>query len=305
MKQKLLVGLLLCVVFACTKQNDTTPPVTNQQKSVLKISVADFIQKVKPMLATSARESSSSSTARDSSLTGISDIYYFLFSQDGQVVSYRHQTSTESNFGTISDSIPAGTYWATVAASPAQIDVYPSEGLFSIPTVDNTISGAFPDIFYSRQLVTIGQEPISVSMPTLERIMSRLEVNIPDMISSDSVSIAVRYENAAIKLFTGTSVDGFAFGGGLSVTQRSVGVFSDLVAKNSTGGSRITLNIIYRERSTQNMKTKSVDVYMYTNRTTVVSGKLFQPIVEPGRVNGDFTITVNKEWNNNPNVVDF
>lgn len=257
------------------------------------------------MPTNSVRKSSSASTARDSSLTDISDIYYYLFSQDGQVVSYKHQTSQESNFGTISDSIAAGTYWVTVAASPAEIDLYTSEGILVIPMFGNQITSPFPDIFYNRQLITVGQEPVSVSMPTLDRIMSKLEVNIQDMAPSDSVSVTVMEEYQLIPLFTGNGVNSVALGGDLSVTQRSMGFFSDLVARSTSTGTRTNLNIHYRERSTQNMKTKSVEVYMYRNRTTVVSGKLFQPVVAPDRVNGDFTITVNKEWNNNPNVVDF
>jgi hypothetical protein len=304
MKKKLLVGLLLCLVFACTKENDSAQPVKSEKKSMLKISVSDFIKKTQPIPGASGRLASKASASRDSSLTGISDIYYCMFAEDGSVVSYIHQTSLETNFGTISDSIKPGTYWLTVAASPVPIATNPTWGLLIIPTNNNYISGAFPDIFYKRQLITVAQDSVNIAIPILERIMSRLEVNILDMTSSDSVSVFVRQENAIINLFSGTSQMEATITGNLTIKSNSLGSFSDFIANNEPGNV-IVVDIFYKNRTTQSWQTKSIVTAMQKNTQTIISGNLFQLANLPDRVNTEFSIIINKNWNATPNVIHF
>ena len=300
MKKKLLVGLLLCAVFACTKQNDADQPVKNQKKSALTISVADFIKKTKPLSATSGRQSSSS-TARDSSLTGITDIYYFVFTGTHTIVSYKHQTSLESNFGTISDSLLPGNYWVTVTATAAPLVVRTDRAELEIPSVNYSIANAYPDAFYSGQSITVTQQPLSVSMSTLLRIMSGLEVNIVDMTASDSANVSIMNEYGVINLHDGHATDDPILYGTLPIANRSLGTYSDFV-----GNYNAMVYINYKDRITQSWKTKSIWVdNLQPNTQTILSGKLFSPVTVPDRVGAGFEISVNKNWYGTPYVIHF
>lgn len=303
MKRKLLAGLLLCLAFACTKQNEPDEPVKNQKKSVLKINVDDFIKKTKPFPAVSGR-ASSASTARDSSLAGISDIYYCLYANSYTVVSYRHQTSLDSDFGTISDSILPGTYTIALAASAAPVTFGGEHRLLVIPSIDNVPSGPFPDIFYKNQSVTVAGDTTNIEMPTLSRIMARINVNILDLTPTDSVTVYLPAQPAVIDLWAGVGLDdwpGYAIYGSVALSNESLGNYSTLLAVSYD--HYLPLVIRYKDRVTQQWKNKTISVDVYRNTQTVVTGKLYDPISGPKSVGTNFSISINKDWSSTPKVI--
>jgi hypothetical protein len=305
MKRKLLSALCLCVtLFACTKENDAPKPADTEKKSVLKISVTDFIKTVQALPSPFARQASAASTLRDSSLVNISDIYYFIFDDNANVISYKHQSSLESNFGTISDSLRPGTYRMAISATAAPVNVNTSFAYFTIPASNNTVTSAFPDIFYHGQDITVAKDSANLVTPVLKRIMGHLEVNIQDMIDSDSANVSVRYDDGSINLYSGTSGLEPSIFGPLPLQRRSLTTFSDFIASTNSN-TAIAIDIQYAERVTHRMVTKTITTQMYKNTKTVISGKLFQPVTVPDKENNNSNVGVDTKWSDSVRVINF
>ncbi|HZX58055.1 MAG TPA: FimB/Mfa2 family fimbrial subunit, partial [Mucilaginibacter sp.] len=133
-------------------------------------------------------------TDAQTSLAGYMDIlYYYVLDANGNVVHALREDSTQTNFGTISDQLPAGTYTVVMVAGKKGLiynngnSVGAAKGSFLI--YYDLTSGFQPwlDTFYTKFSLTVTNVPISQNV-ALSRRVGQIEVEVQDTIPATANS---------------------------------------------------------------------------------------------------------------------
>jgi hypothetical protein len=299
-KKLLLMSTLVMLLFACSKDDKHQELSPNNQKSgqniPFKVSISDFIKKVEVLPMPGGRVANTHGTVtRDSSLFGkVSDIYLIAYNEIGFPAINTHQRSGSSDFGIISDSLPAGDYTIVVLASSDSLNIPSYSALEAYLNPDQTFK-AFPDIFYKKTSINISNTQSPSFNLTLDRLVGRLEVNILDApaISQDSiVDVTMRYEHTIFDFlvdFTTYRETPEYF----PIKRRSQNLFSDFIMNTKT---EVTVTISYIDRiSGQRLKKVIEHVTMERNKSTILTGKLY-PTSNPDDGKTDFNLGLNNTW---------
>jgi hypothetical protein len=237
-----------------------------------------------------------SSVNTDTSSTDtLNVLYYEVYDSTGKVVNQIVQQNTDSNFGSISDNLPSGTYTIAFVAGKTGL-TYTATG-FDLPNAyfyyADTIG--WHDTFFKKITLTVVGGAVNQNV-TLSRIVAQLEVNINDAIPSNAAKILVTVNDdwgkyyidraqvpgnpeiitsvipAAAKGTTNYQVYGI-FANTLSATSVQIACYD---ASNNLIGSSLVNGVTFAE-----------------NTRTILSGDLFGG-------NTAFQISLNDTWN--PNV---
>lgn len=301
----LFVATLSTLFFACTKIDDKEDNGSdvrgNTRNLPFKVSVANFIQRVEELAVLNAKSISPGAPAtKDSTLADkVSDIYFFVFATNGDVVKYTHQRSGTGGFGDFSDSLPVGTYTVAVAASSDTLRISNNGQYSSFMSILNpnlTSIKAFPDIFYKKSSFVVDSTQSSVINLSLDRVVGRLEVNITDApaISPDSlVDVHIKFENTSFNLLQGTSqASGFPYY--FPINRKSQHIFDDFILNTN---SKFTVTINYPDRNSNARLSKVIEnITVSKNKNTILTGKLYLTPPAPGYSESGFGIEVNSDW---------
>lgn len=218
----------------------------------------------------------------------MADMWIFDY-VDGELINTIHQSADDSNFGEPNVLMEYGNH-----------DLYfvASRGLNpDVDDVEHTITWSnVRDTFWKTITMNVNSTSANEVDVTLERVVTKLKLNIQDKVAADLVNITITPEewNYGIDYITGepASVDDsqisidvpLSYAG--TTGNLSVSVFS------LSGTSEWTTDVNVTAKNSSNYTISSVhidDVPLLSNRATVYSGNLFTS-------GSTFTLSLNDAW---------
>lgn len=209
--KKILFGLIiLCVIFSsCKKEHkNAMEPDTSLHEVTFNVGFSAITTGFE------TRALKVNSTTADTSITNNIDvIYYMVFDSNGNGLHTITQLKTDTGFGHYVDKLRTGSYTVVISAGKT--------GLLFSPNVNNTLSNTFlyyhsPDIFsqtfvyafnedayYKKIALTVSGSNSSQSV-ALDRITSKLTLNIEDAIPLSATYGLLTISGAANEYFVGT-----------------------------------------------------------------------------------------------------
>jgi hypothetical protein len=234
-------------------------------------------------------------------------IKYIVYDAYGHEVRNLSIDSTASNFGTISDKLPAGTYTIGIGAGKGGLqsvlrDVVGSNYRYFYGVNSNSPTFPWGDTFVDKFKITL-QGDINQAV-TLSRIVGQLEVNIEDAIPANVKTIVVTvnkdyyyYTFGAEQpevpdLATLTTIVPDAVKG-------STNFKIDNIICNTITPFSVTITPYDANKKKINTGVTVTNVTCEKNKKTILSGKLFN-----SPVNNSFSIGIN-DWDPNTNTIQY
>ena len=302
--------VFLCLFWCCKKPHDPHEP-GGTKKYPVNFTVSGFDQHMEELGKTT-----------DTLTDYIGYLYYVVFQQDNGYVHKIEQVTTDDDFGTIYDSLPAGQYIIALVGSkdPVTLEDYHHE-----PT-PNFLVMRFPgtDAFYKRLVLSVnGAVNQTVS---LDRIVGKLKVIIKDRIPYDAHSIILTpslypppvpdvpygYPDAfnlrsGEMLPNGGPGDNLVYNGmyhEFTPTEKGMLDFSmeDYILMPVTDTFTVHLSAAYASGQTISSKIL-YNIRVSPGKRTVLSGKLFDNL--PGNDSGINVIIANPEWSADSTLQNF
>jgi hypothetical protein len=292
--KKLIVALMLTgILFSCKKEH---VPADEQVKKPVTIRVPDF---------TTSREDLRVNT--DSSLAGITDLYYFSYTSAGAKVHQMHQDTTDPDFGTFVDSLVPGNYQIVVMASQKPLMINTTAPNFGSHYVDPGMASPttwhpYKDFFYKDQAITVpATGNTGVLDLNLDRHVGKVQVNILDALPANHVngSISVTFFDpvAEVNIYSGYARDK-SWGKSMNMTRVNQHRFEDFMFGIDDS---FELRIDYKDQYTGAPLQKVVpNIIILPNQRTIVQGNLYS-----GGPNAGFQVKVNQSWGTDSTVVNF
>jgi hypothetical protein len=296
--------ILSTVLFSCKKESKKS---TQQPTYNVSFNVSGFSATTMPFQANSVKG------AKSDALTGrylaalntqITNLIYMVYDSNGNQIHIINQASTQADFGTIADVLPAGNYVIYFVGYQALqsyfVDILPTSLNFV-----NTTSGAltqFPDCFVDKVSLTVSPSTPAQNI-TLSRIDAELTVDIKDAIPSNAVTLQaalskeyLRYNLSAGAIDTTTS-NGATISS--TIPSASIGTtdytFSGIVL-NTLHPFNVVLRCLDKNNNVIATKTVS-NVTCQINKQTILSGDLFGGGTSGNSVNSSFAVSIDTTWN--------
>lgn len=289
MKRTILVILSACMLLSGCSKEDTPNPT--DLKHDVKFTVSPFTQEITDI-----------SYAKSLS-TSIGYLEYIVYNNSGAKVNRISQTSTDPNFGVITDQLSSGTYTVIIL------------GTKSAPNICDDANGEcrnvytnIYDSFYKKLTITVDKENITQSV-VLDRIVSYLETVITDAISSNAKKITLNIENEYNNYWFFYGEDGCGGAKVVANIEKVIGP-TDIGTTNFTLGSFVlntidplVVNIRAYDADNKVIAEKKVtNVVCVKNKKTILKGKLFDGTTTSK--SGSFSITVNDTFSD-PTTITF
>ncbi|WP_158827266.1 FimB/Mfa2 family fimbrial subunit [Mucilaginibacter lacusdianchii] len=317
MKLKFIYIVLLSICFASCKKDSKN---TNTDKPAEKLypvtfGVSSFTQNSIPLSV--GKQTNTIVTTATSTLKDTLDVlYYYLVDADGKVRSHIQQTSSASNFGTIKDSVAAGTYTVVFTGGKSGL-----QGINNTPVIPasaplannitftyNTSSpgqyiAPWQDFFYKKFTVQIPTNNSNKQI-NLDRVVAQLQVVIKDALPANVASVAVfisndLYDQNLLNLKTTGSENSRTFKM-LTETEKGKSNYT-LTTYTMAYGAPFKVTINCYDNNGGLLISKQVDdVTAQANKRTILSGNLFTPSTSSNA----FNVSVNVQWNAT-NVIGF
>jgi hypothetical protein len=294
--KKLLLALLSLGLFVTScKKDDSNEMPTLGEKVPVKISVADFLQKIETMPSSQGR-AANYVTTRDSLHSQVSYIYCYIGDFDNRMKNFHYQDvmTSGSNFGTITDSLVPEDYKIHIAASTLPLNYFTSYTFgFQRGTNPDGKLVPCPDIFSQSMLIRVDAAGnVSNINASLNRIVGKLEVNILDAAVADSnVTVSIYVEDFMYSFIDGAPIRGAGDLNSAYLNKQNQKTYSGFVLNTA---NEFTVTITYFDKNTHSTATKEVNhVRCYKNKKTTLSGNLYAPQSSGNRT---FVINVNDIW---------
>jgi hypothetical protein len=297
--KKLLLALLSLGLFASSCQkNDSieTPSAAAGKKVPVKISIADFLQKVENLPSPQGR-AANYVTNRDSLQYKVSYLYCYIGDFDSRMKKFHYQDvlNSGSDFGTIKDSLVPEDYKVYLVASTLPLNYYTSYTFgFQRGTNPDGALVPCPDVFAQRlQFRVDSSGNVSTINTLLDRIVGKLEVNILDATVADSsLTVKMTSEDFNYNFISGLPEHGAIDYYSMYVNRQNPQTYSSLVLNTAT---EFTVTITYIDKNTHLTATKEVNhVRCYKNKKTTLTGRLYN--TPQSGANRNFVIDVKDQW---------
>jgi hypothetical protein len=334
MKQVILGLLLLCTVFTSCKKEHT--PVTEPTDPTLRKLLFNVGFSETNNLEINRLKTNSTDTLLTNHAT---ILYYAFYNSAGTFLNLVKQTSTDADFGSYTANLKAGAYTVIVAGgitgftySGRAADVEqggtsyilapPSSLSTDVLLYENTSGEAInftSDAFYKKLNVTVTNSNQNQTV-TLNRITSKVVVNINDAIPANTKSIKATFNFPAYEFEVGSGNRIAAGGSALNfavfsnITPAQIGTtnfkLSTLILPNS---STFTIDLtaltipwssgIYNIDPATIIATKTVNnVTAQPNQITTLSGNLFGG---PSATGQNFIPMIDTSWTTTPGSIIF
>lgn len=290
MKINALYIITILILFSsCTKKSSEINDETTYKISV---DVSGFSQTIDTI---SRQNSKSSTISNNESLNGkITKLVYSIFDRNGKLVRNTQQNAEVSNFGFLSERLPAGNYSLCIAGGQPKMTIYEN------PLIEGTdisyYSFPWEDTFYKKINFTVQNSDVQITA-LLERIVGMVEVNVVDELPSNVAKMSVSVNRSP---FFYNFLNGPRFN--TSASSNIYTVTKDITAEDRTNHSCVVQ--VYCLNFTESMfvTIKALDskgvavaekaisqVYCTRNRKTTLTGRL-------SGGSGAFTVTANTVW---------
>ena len=294
MKKTLILAASCLMLIACKKNdNEKSKPDEQATKYPVTFNVQDFEQSVVPM--SSAK--STMAVVGDTLKNYANNLYYRVFNSSGVMIKRIDQASTLSAFGSIKDSLTAGTYDVFIAATKGSLFVAPGVPFtqsYYNPIFTSTVK-YWDDTFVKLERVTVGSAPLTKSV-RLSRVVAGLDLLLTDAIPTtvSKITITCTGDMSALNLSDNTDR-----GSNINVKEFTINTTDQGVANKkfsmfvANTFSPISITIKAYDNSSRVITEKTVNgVTFLRNAKTTLSGALFSSVGIPGA----FTINVDPTW---------
>lgn len=298
--KKVIAILTTAVVFAaCSKKdkNDNQPDPPNQSKKyAVQFNVTGFSQVTGDF---NERKGLSVGMGRTAADTLSQYINYLIYNVYDAVTNSRlkaiYQTSKDSTFGQIRDSLPPGRYVITVTASKDSVFMSPSKYDYVYSPEETTrIDLSYPpgtDLFFKK--ISLSVDDVVNQKFELERVVSKLKIIIKDKIPFNTRTIQLWMFTDAQSLTPPCLPSFFDFLKGVTFGRQSGGQYQpcrvqipdSLKGKTdfqfetyviNMGTTKTVLSLVAIDTLNRAIASKKIqNVTLEANRKTVLAGTLF------------------------------
>lgn len=292
MKRYIYSMIFVClVILSCSKDHSKETGIAEGTHKVV-FKVGGFSQQSGGFETRGVTTNRLTTNAADTSLTNrISVLFFAVYDSSGKLVSLTKQLSTVSYFGTYSNNLRAGNYTIAIAGggksfSYEAIPYVPgvAADAQSLSTDVLIYRGAdininpFSDTFFKKIALTVSSGDVTQNI-TLNRITSKLDINIQDAIPANTTSITARTDvGVAAWFLVGTETPS---------SEEEIYLVNNIPA-NKIGTSNYTIStiVLYKSPVTIDLYAKNSkgetfaekiikNVTFEKNKLTVLSGSLF------------------------------
>lgn len=303
MKKTLLLSAVAAMLFfSCKKEHSASPPSAGKKYKVT-FNVTNFRTKQSNF----ALKRNGHNLASPDTLTALNSYFdvfhYVVYDEARNTVRHIVQDSTDTNMGTIIDSLPAGTYAISMVAGKKCLMV---RDTFTTHNDYGYGGEKWEDTFFDSFTLTVGTGSISQDV-TLHRTVGKLELQITDAMpaNADSLIFTV-YEDA----YSQDLLSGVYMGGPVvhrfaaAIPPSAIGK-SNFTMDQLIGNCSFTFPVTITCKAADNSVLASVavqNVNTPANIKTILSGDLFAA----GK-NGSLTFTtkIDTAWSNTTNHASF
>jgi hypothetical protein len=291
MKRIIPALLLASILFACKKDSSTDDSsLATAPRFPVGFSVLDFITETQNMRI-----------AADSSLTKITDVYYFAYGSDGILKSSIHQdtVNNKTDFGKINDSLPAGTYTIVINAGTAPIAINGGTNLSSAALggqIINDFMEPIPDVFFNKIQVTVNAtgNPVLQDV-TLNRITGRIRVELYDALPvadpNGEITLALSTVPILFSFNTASINNQFPY---FKDSRAGVRLDQTTLEANVLGSTRsFWAHILYKDKLGVSKSKAFPDLVLTANKKTTIKGYLYGV---PDTTKGDYELKVNSSF---------
>lgn len=194
MKNHLLAAIAVLLVVSCGKNNEKPPevPPGTEKSFPVSFQVSDFKVSVEDDFSNGRSAKAASTLARgvpvDTLRKYFKYMYYYVNAEGGSFSRTLTQKYTDKNFGVFLDTLPAGRYQMTVAATGFPL---PNSGRDTLPAYPlPTLKLPGTDLFYFSVALNVNG-PVNENV-ILKRIVARLKIRITDIMPSSVKEIRLR-----------------------------------------------------------------------------------------------------------------
>lgn len=289
---------MACVLFACKKD-------TNSEETPAAVSKVPVTFNIENFQVSQQDMSENGRVETDPTLSNFGKVFYMAFASDGSKASYIEQDSTNSKFGTISDSLLPGTYTIAVGAhnrtAPTSFS-YITAKYASLSSAEfyNVYARTTADFFYKKVQVTVNATGNAITDLSLNRIIGNLKVNLKDALPSSDPYGAITVTIFGAPQSYMINPD--------TVANRYSDVPMDRTSQttweyNVFGSNRpLTVMLSWRDKVTGAFQSKTItNVTVSPNKKTIITGYLYGVPTNVGA--GDVFVRTNQSWSTDSTVI--
>ncbi|MGN8069187.1 hypothetical protein [Mucilaginibacter sp. SG564] len=295
MKRALICFTLISIaLLSCKKDHHTQTTEPTGKLYPVSFNISSFSQVNVP----DNQNSKIKINAVDPSATSIVKLVYKLFDSNNVLKKTVFIKKGAPNFGTFTDSIPAGSYKAvflglkdsanyigTYAGDPTRFSYYYATGI------------AFPETFYSNASFTVGNAPVQQSI-VLQRLNSEVLVIIKDAIPPKTASITIDITgNFVCSYLDGKSSGSISAGiATVAITSSNIGTTNFQLGPRSVFNNTtpVTVSITAKAADGTIMVQKTIgNVTLQPNTRTILTGNVFTNSAGTGGL----AVTFNPDYN--------
>ncbi len=311
--KKLLLYSLAVFLFAssCSKERSSQnkPPVNTGKKYAVKFNVDGFTQTINTINKKTLDAVTPSGIAGNATV-----LYYYAQNSAGSFVTQIKQTSASAGFGTVTDSLPAGTYTILLLAGQTGLKTSyldlsaQNAGLKGFYFTYNIAPGQFApwqDTFYKKFTITVSDQGLTQSV-SLDRVVGEIQVNVEDAIPANlkTIKLNFNYEDAGFRVDVEQPVNTFSSPRSYTTTttipDTAIGKTNfkiNTIIGNTITPINVTITCLDAANNTLSVTTVP-NVSCQKNVKTVLSGKLFANA-------SAFNISVDPTWDPAPINIHF
>lgn len=292
MKNSLLYIVILAVCALSCKKNYSKEDEAIQRDKMYKIDISTSgITEIITNSLVNTPNANGSVVNSTSEINGyLKKLYYTVFDSNGKRIHFIQQDSTSSGFGSITDSLAAGTYNIQIAAGKNQLNYLTNYN--SVVTPGTTANGVLAQLSYgepSNLLPVWGDTFLGKLQLTvkdnlnqnivLNRIVGKLQVALLDTIPARANKLVVLiYQEATVydipkeipmnmRLYRGTIIIPAA-------SKNKPNFIAEYMVGNTVIPTKVGIEI-YDATEKLIASTLVNDVSFQKNKTTILSGKIF------------------------------
>jgi hypothetical protein len=240
--------------------------------------------------------------------SGADILYYAAYDNFGTPAhnSVLKQDSSMAGFGTVTDSLPAGTYEITLVAGKKGLQYIGGANISSAGFTYG--STKWLDTFWDDFTITVGSSGISQDV-TLKRVVGKLEVDLTDAIPTNADSLIINVNPETINMWANS---GTPMG-----PPSGMVTYSEKIPASATGTTNFTMDrlignnqapftviITCKDAGNAVIGTATVnDVTVSANMKPILSGNLFGGT--PPANSQTFTVKVDTAWSSTVNHAGF
>lgn len=275
------------VLLSCKKDKNENPEEV--KKYAVSLNVSGFTQTI-----TDIKTTSTGGGLQTSAISPVKDIadrlHYFVYNSSNQLIGELHQTSSDTNFGHITDTFAPGTYTiAILAGMGGPTDFSGDDKYFT--------TGGY-DTYFKKTTITVTSGPVDQDI-TLDRVVGQLQIKLTDAIPVEAISL--KFE--AVSDYSHSLLTGDILTNKPYTLTRTIGLTSEvkglpnyvISSYVSTFDRPLTVHIFaYNSSGNIIAKVTVTNVTFSANTRTLLSGALFD--------SGDngFNVTFNETWDPTP-----